>query len=202
MSDEQALLEAKMTPDERSLFELFKSRIGQEFDPDKIGTDSEAKRRRLLVKKYLTGYDSNITLPGIRRWAVAVDDYNPLWFDEQAAQDSGWHGFTAPPLFIMAIDDGVNPASWLITEVYDENNTVNVKKFPNFMGGLQGSSEFEFNEPIHPGDTITFKARCTDIYWKQGKSGRLLFTQGETDYINQSGRVAAVCRQTCVYRFK
>ena len=53
-----------------------------------------------------------------------------------------------------------------------------------------------------PIDKIKTKGKCTDIYWKQGKQYRLLFTFGETTYTNQWGQLVAHCRAGAVYRFK
>jgi len=200
MSESTKALEEKMTPEERAVFERYKQWIGKEFVAEEAVPD---QAEYLEYDSYLTGYDGNVTWPGIKRWCVANEDFNGLWFDEEYARKSDFGGITAPPLYLLAIDDAMKPSSWLALEVYDMNTgTINTKKYPNFVGGLQANTEWEFFEAVRPGDRIEVRAKCTDVFWKQGKQFRLLFTFGETDYINQKGQTLARCRAGAVYRFK
>lgn len=199
MTEENSNLEAIMTPEERQLFELFKSMIGKDFHTKEV---VKLWDDYIHDKPIVTGYDEHVSHLGIKRWALANEDMNSLWFSDGFAKTTCWKGVIAPPLFIMAIDDGVAAASWLASFLYGSDGVINTKEYPNFVGGLQGNTEFEFYEPVRPGDTIGHTSRCTDIKWKHGKTYRLLFTTGETNYTNQHGRVVAKCRQGAVYRFK
>ena len=200
MLEKDATLDERMTPEERELFERFKQQIGREF---LIEECLPQYSERVEYMSYLSGYDENVHWPGIKRWAIVNEDFSGLWFDEEYAKRSRWGGIIAPPLYLLAIDDGMMPSSWLALEVYDRTSgVINTKKYPNFVGGLQANSEWEFFEPVRPGDKIKTKGKCTDIYWKQGKQYRLLFTFGETTYTNQRGQLVARCRAGAVYRFK
>lgn len=200
MRAKRATLEEKMTPEERELFEKFRQQIGKEFRIEECVPQYSERVERM---SYLSGYDENVHWPGIKRWAIVNEDFNGLWFDEEYAKRSRWRGIIAPPLYLLAIDDGMAPSSWLVYEVYDmSSGTINTKKYPNFVGGLQANSDWEFLEPLYLGDKITTIGKCTDIYWKQGKQYRLLFAFGETTYTNQRGQLVACCRAGAVYRFK
>jgi acyl dehydratase len=61
---------------------------------------------------------------------------------------------------------------------------------------MAGGNEVEFFKPMRPGDKIQQVTKIADIYEKQGKSGRLVFTIYEHTYTNQDGDVVAVARQT------
>jgi acyl dehydratase len=196
---ESARLEALMTPGERRLFDLFRSWVGREFNLKEAAPRQAVEAER---DRGICGFDSHITRRAIRRWTLANDDPNPLWHDKEAALHSRWGEVVAPPLFLLAIDDGVSPVSWLIEHVYGTDGVVNTRDYPNFAGGLQGSTEFEFFLPVRLGDTIEAAGRCTDVYWKQGKAYRLLFAKAETSYKNQLGETVAICRQGVVYRFR
>ena len=54
--------------------------------------------------------------------------------------------------------------------------------------------------PIRPGDTITMKARITDVYEKTGRTGKMVFIVRETTYENQKGEKVAVVEQSQVRR--
>jgi acyl dehydratase len=180
-----------MTPDENELFNTYKARIGQEILP---------MRERRLHRP--TGYDDNVTWEGIKRWAIVTEDYNGLWFDQEYTNKSRWQGIIAPPLFLLAIEDGVGPPASLVTDVYSQDGTLNKEKYSNFIGGLHASNDWEFFEPVRPGDVLTSSAKCSDIFWKKGEKYRLLFTFGETTYTNQKGELVAKNRTGSVYRFK
>jgi acyl dehydratase len=189
-----------MTPEERDIVERFRRAMDREYVLEEVAPPDRAEdfRRNQVVR----GYDENVTSLGIKRWAVVNDDLNPLWFDDEYARRTRWQGPVAPPLFILAINDGVMPAAWLSAFLYDRNWVINTKEYPNFVGGLQGNTEIDFFEPVRPGDVIRTRSKCTDCFWKQGRTYRLFFTAGETSYTNQKGQLVAVCRQGAVYRFK
>jgi len=193
MAEESKTLEERMTPEERGLFESFKRKIGQEFVPQYnhemfLPLLDEEEVSRSLIKK----------------WAKVTKDSNPLWFDAEYARNSRWGGIIAPPLFLLTIDPGKVPAAYLIGELYKPapEAVLNLEKYRTFRGSMQTDSEWEFFEPVRPGDTISPKTKYTDIYWKQGKRFRLLFTSGETTYTNQKGQLVARCRLGAAYMFK
>jgi acyl dehydratase len=53
---------------------------------------------------------------------------------------------------------------------------------------------------MRPGDTITLKARITDVYEKTGRTGKMVFIIRETTYENQKGEKVAVVEQSQVRR--
>lgn len=192
-------IEDSLTPEERDLTERFRKAMNREFVLGELvpGRAEDFERNQVV-----RGYDENVTSLGIRRWAVVNGDLNPLWLDENYARGTRWHGTVAPPLFIFALNDGVMPVAWLSAFVYGHDWSINSRDYPNFLGGLQGKTDVEFFEPIRAGDTVTSRSTCTGCYWKRGRTSRLFFTEGETRYTNQKGKLVAVCRQGAVYRFK
>ena len=193
MDEEQKALEERMTPEERELYQSFKERIGQESIPQ--------YNHDIFLP--LLG-EGEVTWSLIKKWAQVHGDLNPLWFDEEYAKQSRWKGIIAPPMFTLTIDPGKAPAAYPIGFLYKPapNPVLNLEKYPTFRGSSQSDSEWEFFEPIRPGDTISVKTKFSDIYWKQGKRFRLLFTAGETTYTNHRGQLVARCRLGAVYMFK
>ena len=190
MAEKDITLEERMTPEERELYEGFKEKIGQEFVPH---------NHEMF---FFFGNEDTALLSRIQRWAIVNEDFNALWFDEEYAKQSRWGGIIAPPLFLIAINDGMGPAASLVRDIYSPDCVVKREKYPTFRGSMQTSCDWEFFEPVRPGDKIDTKSKRTEIYWKQGTRYRLLFTSGETTFTNQKGQLVAHCRAGAVYLFK
>jgi acyl dehydratase len=180
-----------MTPSEKELFDEFQSQIGKEFVP---------KHPHIMF--FPRGTEDPVQWSSIKRWATINYDFNALWFDPEYARKSRWGGITAPPLYLLAMDDAMGMASDLTGAIYSPTNEVDRVKYSNFRGSAMANCEWEFFEPVRPGDLLHTKATPKDIFWKQGSRVRLLFLKGEMIYINQLDRPVSVCRTGAVYMFK
>ncbi|GBD11021.1 hypothetical protein HRbin23_00671 [bacterium HR23] len=115
----------------------------------------------------------------IRRFAEAIGDPNPLYNDEALARRSRYGGLIAPPTFLRAFP----PKSLPIPD-------------PPFTRRLDGGSDWEYFEPVRPGDRITVVQRLADVRLREGRLGPMLFTTREITYTNQFGQVVATQRAT------
>ena len=61
---------------------------------------------------------------------------------------------------------------------------------------LDGGSEWEYYEPVRPGDRITVTTKISNIFERAGRLGNMMFIQRETKYVNQFGSTAAIQRTT------
>ena len=68
-----------------------------------------------------------------------------------------------------------------------------------YQQGFNAAFEWEFFEPVRPGDKITAKSKLVDLYEKQGRRGKLLFAISETTHINQKGQVVGIKRGTVMH---
>jgi len=132
-----------------------------------IGTESEPRV-------------AEIERGAIRRFAEAIGDPNPLFNDEAAARRSRYGGMIAPPTFCRSLGGGFF--------------TVPLN-LPVFRG-LDGGSEWEYFEPIRPGDRITVVSKLADIREAAGRMGPMVFIITETRYTNQFGQLCAIQRST------
>ena len=119
---------------------------------------------------------------GIRRFAQAIEDRNPLWQDEQKAKQSRYGGIIAPPTFI--------PLSNMNQEIYAP---VLEAECP-LTRPLNAGCELEFFEPIRPGDTITVVGKLVNAEEKAGKMGKMLLLDVEMTFTNERGDLAAKAR--------
>ena len=187
----------KLTPEEKDLLERWKAKIGQVFVPQ---TEQEAMADDLII--YFWGLGAEATWTFIKRWATVNEDYNALWFDEEYAKNSKWGGITAPPLYLISVNDGLQWPESCTDEFLGPAMTPRPGRFPYYSHTFQAESEWEFFEPVRPGDTITSEAKLADVYWKQGREYRMFFVVGETTLKNQKGQLVGSNKSGPVYLFR
>ena len=132
-----------------------------------------------------------------QRYALAVGDANPVYFDEAAAVAAGHRTIIAPPTFVThAIvppraneqlrDDGL----------WRDGAGVRLEVKRMMFGG----EEWDFLEPACVGDTITAETRLADLDQKDGSKGPFVRVVRETTFSNQDGAVIARSRQIGIAR--
>jgi acyl dehydratase len=123
----------------------------------------------------------------IRRWAQAMQNPNPLYYDEDYAEQSVFGRIVAPQSFTVCCDTshGASPA---------------------IQGSIPGShmlfggDEWWFFGPrIYPGDKVhverlAFDYRVTNTSF----AGPTMFQRGDTTYINERGETIALQRSTAI----
>jgi len=137
---------------------------------DAVGVDSE-----LAVHEVERG--------AIVRFAEAIEDLSPLYRDESAARKSRHGSIIAPPTFLRSMEAG--PPKVALRTPY--------------TALLDGGSEWEYFEPVRPGDTITVTSRIVDLTERMGRLGSTLFVVYEITYVNQSGMKVATQRNTLIH---
>ena len=116
----------------------------------------------------------------IRKFAEAIGDDNPLFVDEEAARKSRHGGLIAPPTFMRSMSAGRSRAT--VESPYP--------------AALDGGSEWEYYEPVRPGDRIAVTVKVSDMFEREGRLGNMLFIIRETNYVNQYGKTVAIQRGT------
>ena len=123
---------------------------------------------------------NDIEKGAIIKFARAIGDSNPLFTDEDAARRSRYGGLIAPPTFFRSLRSGALKAQ--AQSPYPAN--------------LDGGSEWEYFEPVRPGDRITVTTYVSDIFERQGRLGNMMFIVRETKYVNQFDRTVGLQRST------
>jgi acyl dehydratase len=137
----------------------------------------------ILGKEFVLG-TFQVTEEMITAFAQAVGETSPQYVSPEQAQETANGGLIAPPIF------------------YDVFRTDQVPD-PKVKFGkvsFNAGQRCEFYAPIRPGDTITVKARVTDVYEKTGRTGKMVFIVRQTTYENQQGEKVAVVEQSQVRR--
>jgi len=141
----------------------------------------------------------------IRRFADAVDDTNPLYWDEGYAKKSRYGSIIAPPGFISSYWFSGRPTKWpkrgeATSKVERQLSDALSKAGYTNPGVIDAGIEYEFFYPVRAGDTITVSSMITDIIEREGKTGKMAFVTTETTYINQNGDLVAKARETSIQR--
>ena len=138
----------------------------------------------------------DVTKKDIKRFAQAIDDPNPLYYDEDYAKMTKYKSIVAPLLFsqVFAFED-VH-----IEELQKDGSPIEMNVPLPAKRTVGGGSIYEFFDRIRPGDRVTVNSKVKDIYTKQGKSGVLYFVVVETIYSNQYGKKIAKETATFIKR--
>jgi acyl dehydratase len=121
----------------------------------------------------------------VRRMALAVENFDPIHYDEAAAKARGYRGVVAPW-----------PLLWLVF--------FNCRDAPlQFTFGratIHGQDSYEFHEPLIVGDVVTVSASVRQTSVKQGKSGAMGVIVTRREFRNQRGQLCAVMSTTNLRR--
>ena len=141
----------------------------------------------------------------IHKYADAVDDQNPLYWDEEYARNSSYGSIIAPPGFISSQWFTRAVSRWKIQKetssgLIDELMTALEKAGYTNPGLVDTGMEYDFFNPARVGDTITALPKIKDITERTGKSGKMVFFIIEITYTNQNGDLVAKSRGITIKR--
>jgi acyl dehydratase len=120
----------------------------------------------------------------IRRFAEAVGDPNPIYYDEAAARAAGHPRIPAPPTFAVAL------------RANDPRGGIDL----DWRKLLHGEQEFTFARPLYAGDRLTIVGRIAAADVKQTKSGTMDVMVLETIATDGDGARVFVARSTVLVR--
>ena len=117
----------------------------------------------------------------IRRFAEALGETNPVYFDEDAARQAGYRGVLAPPTFPVTL----------------KRNPVPGLTMPG-AGVIHGEQEFVYGEPICSGDLITVTAWLADVQVRQGRRGLMTLVTIAGEGWHRDGEMAFQARSVLI----
>ena len=133
----------------------------------------------------------------IRKYADAIDDRNPLYWDDDYARDSNYGGIVAPPGFFgwPIIWTTVSPTFFPLRE--EMQTAVEAEGFDRI---LDGGIEYDFIRPIRVGDILASLPKIKSFTERESKSGKMVLSVIEITFTNQNGQMVARSRQTLIHR--
>lgn len=134
-----------------------------------------------------------------QRWAVAVGDHNPLWFDADFARAHGYDDVVAPPLFLQYAVLGVTPLDQLRADGSSGAVSGNLQ-FPEAPKRMAGGESFTFHRPAYHRDELTMVRTVSSVVEKEGRSGRFVLVTWHTTYTNQRDELVAEATTSMIAR--
>ena len=132
----------------------------------------------------------------IRYFALALDDDNPLYLDDDYAKKAGYPSVIAPPTLICEscqyAHQAPNAEGYLGHEWH--------LPVPNTRL-VRAGNDYEFMRPVLPTDRISVTWKLESILEKpSSRGGTQLFVSSVGRYRDAKGEVVAVNRETIVYQ--
>ncbi len=144
-------------------------------------------------------YEVTISATDIARYARAIGETDPIYFDPAAARAAGHTDVIAPPYFPYTIRmQAANLRDRADLEP-DGSSSEDVPPVETTRA-MAGETKIEMGVPIVAGNTITLEKRITDLYEKSGRSGDLVFVVQEFRFTNQRGDLVMLEEFTRIYR--
>lgn len=150
------------------------------------GARGSAMTENIIGKTYAS-FKVAVEKGRIRRFAKAIGETDPIYFDEAAAKAAGYRSILAPPTFAFTITFDARQAHLVLDDLgIDKTKT------------MHGEQSFTYHQPICADDVITGRQRVVDMYGKKG--GALRFIVTETQLENRRGERACDLRSVIVVR--
>ena len=153
---------------------------------------------RALVGQVISGpVTAVITAKESQRYAQAVGDLDPLYFDEAYAREAGYRTIICPPTFLDHVVVEGRPLGDVRTDgLFRRPDAPNLGLRRVMFGG----QEWDWLAPVHVGDEVTATQRLAAIEEKEGSKGPFVLVTWETTFTNQDGDVVARSRQQGISR--
>lgn len=147
----------------------------------------------------------------LRRFAQAIMDPDPIYYDDEAAKTSKFGQIVSPPLYpahaYRPPADGPDPFA-VFAENPDSDGTAGsdgmyygLPPIPMpYKRLLNGGNELQFYRALAVGERCIVTPRYADVMLKQGKNGAILLVVVETTYKTEAGELLLVNRQTLIWR--
>lgn len=140
---------------------------------------------RSLIGSVSEPYTVEVEKGAIAKFATAIGDSNPVYFDPDAAKAQGYPGIIAPPTFPVSFMPAEEPV-W--TRDLDRRRI------------LAGEQSFHYERPIVVGDVLTCRAHFLDVQDKEGRSGKMELLLQEVRGVDAAGGLVFRHRKTTIYR--
>ena len=134
-----------------------------------------------------------------QRWAAAVGDDNPLWFDPDYARANGYRDTICPPLYLQYAILGVSPLEGLRPD--GSSGAVSGSlAFPKAPRRMAGGESTTFHLPAYHRDEIEMVRTIESVVEKKGRSGRFVLVTWRTVYRNQHDELVAEASTSMIAR--
>jgi len=139
-------------------------------------------------------------------FARAIGDANPIYSDPDYAAGTAMGGIIAPPTFVQASAqfDRDYPLRPKLGERWFGSAKLPTGREPSGAPragrgtGLHAEQHFRYHRPLRAGDVLSAVMRPGKRWEKEGRSGRLVFSETITEYRDEAGRLVVTARSVGV----
>lgn len=134
-----------------------------------------------------------------QRYAAAIDDLNPLYFDRAYAVQHGYRDMLAPPNYLTTMRDD---ATYGPVESAMQEDGLPGKSGPDVPGlaAMGGGQEIEFHDPVYCGERIVGDKGVIRVEQQTTRSGQMVVVVEEIQYRNDANERKVTLRNTVLYR--
>jgi acyl dehydratase len=126
-----------------------------------------------------------------QRWAAAVKDRNPLYFDADFARAHGYRDVVMPPMYLSHVTLGVADLDALRPDGIPGGGGRGDLPLPNCPRRMAGGENITFHHPVYDGDVLTSVRVVESIEEKHGRSGAFVLVTSRTTYTRHDGVIVA-----------
>jgi len=154
---------------------------------------------RAWAKAPFDPYEVTVSATDIARYARAIGETDPIFFDPEAARATGYADVVAPPYFPYTIR--MQAANLRARNDLEPDGSSSEDVPPiETTRAMAGETKIEMGVPVVAGDTITLEKAIVDIYEKSGRSGDLVFVVQAFKFTNQNDELVMREEFTRIYR--
>jgi acyl dehydratase len=136
-----------------------------------------------------------------QRWAAAVGDRNPLYFDEDYARANGYRDVVMPPMYLAHVTGGVVDLDELRADgIPIRSGGSGSVQLPRCPRRMAGGDDITFLEPVYAGDVITSVRSLAGLEQKSGRSGDFVLMHFRTTYTRDDGVLVAEAASSLIAR--
>lgn len=135
-----------------------------------------------------------------QRYAIAIDDLNPINFDADHARHLGYKGLVAPPNYIATLrgDQTPGPADG---ELLADGMAPSARPPLANLLGMGGGQRLHFHAPVYCGEFIVGERTLAGVSQKNGKSGPLVIIEEKLHYATREGEAKLTLYNTLLCKW-
>jgi acyl dehydratase len=139
-----------------------------------------------LIGEITPGRRGQLTANGIEKYAAAIDDRNPLYFDRTAAQAAGFADVIGPPLYAAAATRPVPFRDGLLDDgQYDTAAPPGLTHLQTMLAG----QNWELIRPAVAGEEVIETFTTKSITERKGGTGNIVFVDKEATITTVNGEL-------------
>jgi 3-methylfumaryl-CoA hydratase len=155
--------------------------------------------RFIGVEHGFRGVD-DVSLNDIRRKLEVYCFACPLYYDDETARAHGYRGIVAPvtltPLWAMPAYWNPGEPTFYVPGVREKTGGIRTELPTVYPKGVNTATDWEYFEPLYPGDGLEGNWRLIEIKPRQTRLGDGVFLTTETTIFKRSGELVAKNRNT------